>query len=103
MIEEERVIEARKRIIEEGFRRAINPLGIGDVVRIKIGDNDPETVIIVERGSGGRFVGKHFAVSADTPVGKALIGKKTGEEIVAIMPSGNKVSIKVIEKKEEEG
>lgn len=68
-------------------------VGIGNTVVISIEDQEPETFHIV--GIKEAEPGKH-KISHESPIGKALIGKRVGELSEAETPKGT-IKLKVLE------
>jgi transcription elongation factor GreA len=73
--------------------RSSDQVGIGNTVVISIEDHEPETFHIV--GIKEAEPGKQ-KISHESPIGKALIGKRVGELTEADTPGG-KLKMKVLE------
>jgi transcription elongation factor GreA len=73
--------------------RSSDQVGIGNTVVISIEDHEPETFHIV--GIKEAEPGKQ-KISHESPIGKALIGKRVGEFAEAETPGG-KLKLKVLE------
>ena len=76
---------------------AKNEVAIGKTVTIQeVGEDEKEVYIIVGSAGADAFAGK---VSNESPIGQALIGKKTGDVVTVETPAGSyQVKILNVEK-----
>ncbi len=65
----------------------------GSIVTLSIGGDEKKYLILEE---GGGSIGDYFAISAESPVGKAILGKRAGEKVKTKVPGGT-ISIKILE------
>ena len=70
-------------IIEEGGPQDI--VRVGSKVAIQEGDNQPEQYVIVGAAEANPKEGR---ISNQSPLGQALLGRKTGDEIRVSAPAG---------------
>jgi transcription elongation factor GreA len=99
--EEEAVVEARVRRLEsvldsaqivDGAEQAEDLVGIGSLVEIE----DLATGAIRELGLTGGFEPGAGTISANSPVGQALLGKRAGDELVVKLPTGRSVRLRIL-------
>jgi len=92
--EEQGFTEMRIRDLEDSLRRAkiIKEVGPSDRVRVgntvtvcEVGYDDPETYYIVGAHEADPANGR---ISNESPIGRALIGAKIGQQVTANTPSG---------------
>jgi transcription elongation factor GreA len=62
-------------------------VGLGSTVTVDV-DGDEETYVVVGSLEADPARGK---ISTDSPVGKALFGRRAGEEVTAAAPGGSVV------------
>lgn len=104
--DEQSAVESRIQQVEEMLKYADvidadsvdpNEVSIGKTVTYtEVGTNDPETYTIVGSDESDPLNGK---ISNNSPIAKALLGKKTGDKVTISTPGGqfdveiNKVSV----------
>ena len=93
-IREVEVILADAQIISKK-RKTNGHVEIGSTVIIKEGRYKPEEYLIVGAAEANPINGK---ISFESPLGSALMGKKTGEKVEVSAPSGS-FTVKVVEVK----
>ena len=76
---------ATARVIEENGKDKSGLVQIGSKVTIKEQGFDPETYIIVGAAEANPREGK---ISNESPIGKAILGHRHGEEVNVETPSG---------------
>jgi transcription elongation GreA/GreB family factor len=74
--------------------RASDAIAIGHIVTLQIGDDEPCELVLVER-FGGRAIGGISTMSVESPIGKAIVGKRAGETLVVKLAHGQ-VRVRVI-------
>ncbi len=78
-------------IIQDDADEVVKP---GKLVTIRYsGDDSTETYLIGTREEKG---GEHEVLTPDSPVGRALVGRSTGETVMAEVPAGE-LSVEVVE------
>lgn len=93
--QEQAFVEGRIKDLEDSLRRAEIIENDGRVDKVRVGN----TVTVVEEGFEDEpetyyIVGVHEAdpgngrISNESPIGRALLGSKVGETVVAIAPAG---------------
>jgi transcription elongation factor GreA len=93
--QEQAFVEGRILDLEDSLRRAQIIENNGQVDRVRVGN----TVTVVEEGFDDEpetyyIVGVHEAdpangrISNESPIGRALLGSKVGQTVVAIVPAG---------------
>ena len=100
-VEEHALIEGRILEIETILRHATvvqhdhptKRAAIGSTVKVKHHDGDEETYMIVGHLEADAKAGR---VSNESPVGKALLGKRAGDDARVVAPSGT-TKLKVVE------
>lgn len=93
--------EARVRQLREMIENAEIITGDGDgtvkpgkLVTIRYeGDDEPETYMLGLREEKG---GEHEVLTPDSPIGKALLGHRSGETVVATVPAGE-MKVEIVE------
>jgi transcription elongation factor GreA len=93
-IREVEVILADAQIIPKN-RKTNGDVEIGSTVIIKEGRYKPEEYLIVGAAEANPINGK---ISFESPLGRALMGKKTGSKVEVSAPSGS-FTVKVVEVK----
>ncbi len=92
--EEQGFIEGRIQELEQVLRNAViidytekkaNEVSIGHVVTVQEGNFPPETYHLVGPKEADPLNGR---ISHESPIGKALLGKKVGDEVTAETPGG---------------
>lgn len=79
-------------IIEDNGSK--NDIQIGRTVTfIEIPGNDEESYKIVGSAEADPFEGK---ISNESPIAKALIGKKVNDEVNVPLPNGNEMKVKIV-------
>ncbi|HAX71346.1 MAG TPA: transcription elongation factor GreA [Anaerolineales bacterium] len=92
-IQELELLLATAQIIEEnGKSRKADSIQVGSKVTIKEGNYDPETFVIVGAAEANPREGK---ISNESPIGKAILGHKTGE-VVKVETPGGTYNVKII-------
>lgn len=100
--QEQAFVEGRIKDLEDSLRRAQIIDNGGRVDKVRVGS----TVTVAEPGYDDEeetyhIVGVHEAdpsngrISNESPIGRALLGAKVGQTVVALVPAG-KISLKVI-------
>ena len=85
-IQELDALLASAKIIEEnGTKKKSDGVQLGMKVTIKEGNFEPETFIIVGVAEANPREGK---ISNESPIGKAILGRKAGESVKVETPSG---------------
>ena len=84
-IQELEMLLATAKIIDENGRKKSDTVQIGSKVTIKEGNFDSETFVIVGAAEANPREGK---ISNESPVGRALMGRKVGESVTVSTPSG---------------
>lgn len=79
-------------IIIDHVKRNLNEVGIGDHITIQEGSFPPEKYHLVGPKEADPGNGR---ISLESPIGKALLGRKVGEEVMADTPGGS-VRFKII-------
>ena len=76
---------------------AVDEVAIGKTVTVQeVGETDEEVYIIVGSAGADAFAGK---ISNESPIGHALIGKRTGDTVTIETPAGSyQVKILNVEK-----
>jgi transcription elongation factor GreA len=72
-------------IISDADRKSANIIGLGSEVTVQEEGEAPETFVIVGVAEANPREGK---ISNESPLGRALLGRKAGEEISVETPSG---------------
>lgn len=67
-------------------------IGVGSIVILSIEGNMGKYLILEEKGGS---IGKYFVLSTQSPIGKAILGRRAGQEVKARVPQGT-VSIKIL-------
>lgn len=80
-------------IIEDDGSKSEVQLG-RTVTFTEIPGNDEESYKIVGSAEADPFEGK---ISNESPIAKALIGKKVGDEVNVPLPNGNEMKVKIVE------
>lgn len=73
-------------IIIDNVERNLNEVGIGDHITIQEGSYAPEKYHLVGTKEADPGNGR---ISLHSPIGKALLGRKVGEEVMADTPGGS--------------
>lgn len=79
-------------IIIDHFEKNLEVIGIGDFVTIQEGTHPPERFHLVGPKEADPGNGK---ISHESPIGKALLGHRVGEEVIADTPGGS-IRLKII-------
>ncbi|WP_414046225.1 transcription elongation factor GreA [Macrococcus equi] len=80
-------------IIEDDGKK--NEVQLGRTVTFtEVPGNDEESYKIVGSAEADPFEGK---ISNESPIAKALIGKKVGDEVNVPLPNGNEMRVKIVE------
>ena len=79
-------------IIIDTVEKNINEIGIGDTITVQEDEFPPESYFIVGTKEADPINGK---ISHESPIGKALIGRKVGEEVLADTPAGS-IRLKIL-------
>jgi transcription elongation factor GreA len=79
-------------IIIDNVKKNLEEIGIGDYVTIQEGTHPPEKYHLVgpketDPGNGN--------ISLESPIGKALMGRRVGEEVIADTPGGS-IRLKIL-------
>ncbi|MCX8025249.1 MAG: transcription elongation factor GreA [Thermanaerothrix sp.] len=99
--EEQGFIEGRIQELEQVLRNAViidhtekkaNEVSIGHVVTVQEGNFPPETYHLVGPKEADPLNGR---ISHESPIGKALLGKKVGDEVIAETPGGT-IRLKIL-------
>ncbi|WP_322805609.1 transcription elongation factor GreA [Thermanaerothrix sp.] len=99
--EEQGFIEGRIQELEQVLRNAViidhtekkaNEISIGHVVTVQEGNFPPETYHLVGPKEADPLNGR---ISHESPIGKALLGKKVGDEVIAETPGGT-IRLKIL-------
>ncbi len=99
--EEQGFLEGRILELEEILRNVViieknetnqNEVNIGSHITVQEGDYEPETWFLVGPNEADPRNGR---ISHESPIGKALIGHKPGDEVEVVTPAG-KLRLKVI-------
>ncbi len=99
--EEQGFVEGRIQELEQVLRNAIiidhtekkaNEVSIGHVVTVQEENFPPETYHLVGPKEADPLNGR---ISHESPIGKALLGKKVGDEVVAETPGGT-IRLKIL-------
>lgn len=97
---EQAMLETRILQVEENLRSALvvapedvdtEQVQVGNAVTVKFDDGKPQTFVIV----GSAEADPPRRLSNVSPVGKALMGKKKGDEVTINLPSGSTRKAKV--------
>ena len=95
---EQSFVEGRIQEIEQMLKEAeiveiksSNEVGIGSSVKVKM-DGEESTYEIVGSTEADPISGK---ISSESPIGSVLLGKKTGETVVAKTPGGE-IELKIV-------
>ncbi|WP_414042867.1 transcription elongation factor GreA [Macrococcus animalis] len=80
-------------IIEDDGSKSEVQLG-RTVTFTEIPGNEEESYKIVGSAEADPFEGK---ISNESPIAKALLGKKVGEEVNVPLPNGNEMKVKIVE------
>ena len=91
---DERIFEleemiGRAQIIDEGRREVA---GAGSVIEVRAEDGETETYHLVGAVEADPQSGR---ISVESPVGRALVGKRVGDEVVVSVPAGE-ISLTVL-------
>lgn len=73
-------------IVIEDIERNLEQVGIGDHITIQEGSFPPEKYHLVGPKEADPGNGR---ISLESPIGKALLGRKVGEEVMADTPGGS--------------
>ena len=84
-IQELEILLATARVIEENGKDKSGAVQVGSKVTIKEQGFDSETYTIVGVAEASPRDGK---ISNESPIGKAILGHRSGEEVVVETPSG---------------
>jgi len=84
-IQELEILLATARVIEENGKDKSGTVQVGSKVTIKEQGFDSETYTIVGVAEASPRDGK---ISNESPIGKAILGHRSGEEVVVETPSG---------------
>ena len=98
--EEQSFLEGRVQALEELLRQAVvvdaplegNPVAIGSKVRSEF-DGEELVFEIVGSSEADPSAGK---ISAASPVGRALVGRRVGDDVIVITPSGRENRYRII-------
>ena len=97
---EQAMLETRILTIEENLRSAVtiapedvhtDVVDVGSAVTVKFDDGKPQTFTIV----GSAEADPPRKLSNVSPVGKALVGRKKGDEVTINLPNGSTRSAKI--------
>ena len=69
----------------------VGQVQIGHIVRIQVEDDEPMNVLLLE-DLGGSVLSGIQLVSTQSPLGKAILGKKAGETVIYQGPAGEMVA-----------
>ena len=69
---------------------------VGCRVVLQINDSPPEEVILLERGGGTSIYGI-TVISISSPIGKHILGKKPGDEIIVSMDKREHAKVRILE------
>ena len=84
-IQELDALLASAKIIEGNGKKKSDGVQLGSKVTIKEGNFEPETFIIVGMAEANPREGK---ISNESPIGKAILGRKIGESVKVETPGG---------------
>ena len=91
--QEQAFVEGRIKDLEDSLRRAKIIEHDGRVDRVRVGN----TVTVVEVGYEDESDSNNGRISNESPIGRALLGAKVGETVVALVPAGEvRLTIKSI-------
>lgn len=80
-------------VIVDTSKQQRDVIDVGAVVTIQEGDSEPETYFLVGIKEADPRNGR---ISNESPIGRALIGKKVGETVLAQTPSGQ-IKLRILE------
>lgn len=93
--QEQAFVEGRIKDLEDSLRRAKVIENDGRVDRVRVGntvtvvepgfEDEPETYFIVGVHEADPTIGR---ISNESPIGRALLGSRVGETVVALVPAG---------------
>ena len=90
-----RQLEALLKDPEIVEQRSTTEVGIGSIVTIRFeGEDDTERYVV---GNMAEAQGDLHAVSPDSPMGGALIGKSAGQTVEYEAPNGNMLKVEIVE------
>ena len=69
----------------------VDQIQIGHVVRIRIEDDEPMNILLLEDLGGSVLSGMQL-ISTQSPLGKAILGRRAGETVVYQGPAGEMVT-----------
>ncbi len=81
----------RSSVVSCSSNRLSDQVSIGSKIKVVLNDNEEEITIV----SGLDSDPLNGKISADSPMGKALLGKKEGQETFLETPAQEKISIKI--------
>ena len=99
-------IEGRIREIEQILSRAVvidssnrarGVVGLGSKVTVEE-DGQRDTYTVVNRAEAGRSGNGEIRISDESAVGKALLGKKVGQNVIVETPGGS-ITLKIVDVK----
>ena len=93
ILELENIIKNAKIIHHEEVKKKGSHIGLGTKVEIKYADGKKEDYVIVGSAEANPGEGK---ISNESPMGKALLNKKVGDEVEFDAPAG-KLKLKIVE------
>jgi transcription elongation factor GreA len=85
-IKELEVLLATARVIDEGAHMASGAVQVGSTVTIQEENLEPESYTIVGAAEANPVHGK---ISNESPLGKALLNRKTGDRVQVDAPAGS--------------
>jgi transcription elongation factor GreA len=98
---EQAMLETRIAQLEEKIRSAqvvsaddvsTDVVGVGTIVNVKLEDGKSDKYTIVGSAEANPAEKK---LSNESPIGKALLGRKRGEEVTVALPTGKKRKLKI--------
>lgn len=66
---------------------SVDRVQIGHIIRLRVENDDPADFLLLEE-LGGSVLGDVQLISTQSPLGKAILGKKVGETVVYRGPAG---------------
>jgi len=87
------LVRCRHVLAELEENRPTGLVGAGSIVSLEI-EGDIGTYLFVQ--NGGSAIGSYLVLSAASPIGKAVWGKRSGEKVEARAPAGT-ISVKILQ------
>jgi len=70
---------------------SVDEIQIGHIVQVQVEDDDPMNILLLE-DLGGSVLSGIQLISTQSPMGKAILGRKAGETVVYQGPAGGMVA-----------